>query len=365
MAGSDRSGAPGNPPEALSASATVDRVLRLLRSLPGRGVDAWGALDGIIGDQLADQGSSLALPMTFRTTSGDELPLSRDGLRRAVPDARARLCVLVHGLMSSESVWAFTRRPGVTYGELLARDHGVTPVYVRYNSGRHVSTNGRELAARLQQLVRRWPVRVNEISLIGHSMGGLVVRSACHYGRHGARLTDRLGRRGPWPAKVARVVLLGVPNTGANLEVIANLTSARLWAIPHPVTRLIGAGLDRRSDGIKDLRWGAVLDDDWLERDPDATERPTLHPVHVPRHARYLAIAGSLLDDGERPSDTPHPVNRLLGDALVTAPSAAGHLGEDIPAILPNATIRLCPRISHVALANRPEVYDLINAWWD
>jgi triacylglycerol lipase len=158
-------------------------------------------------------------------------------------------------------------------------------VYVRYKTGRHISKNGRELAARLQKLVSVWPVRVREIDLIGHSMGGLVIRSACHYGRNRAALPDRLRHRGPWPTKVRRVVLLGVPNRGANLEVIANLTSSALWSLPNPVTRLIGAGLDRRSEGIKDLRWGAVLDKDWVERDPNATARPELHPVCTPRHA--------------------------------------------------------------------------------
>jgi hypothetical protein len=153
-----------------------------------------------------------------------------------------------------------------------------------------------------------------------------------------------------------------VPNHGANLEVIANLTSAALWSVPNPVTRLIGAGLDRRSEGIKDLRWGAVLDDDWLERDPDATERPKLSPVRVPRHAEYLAISGSLAD--ERLFDGPNPVNRLLGDALVTAPSAEGRLDGE-PAFFPNATVRHCPKINHIALAHRPEVYDEIADWWN
>ena len=240
-------------------------------------------LNGLFGDALVEQESSLAIPLTFRTASGDELPIDHDGLRRALPNAGARLCLLVHGLMASESVWRFAGGAELTYGELLARERGVSPVYVRYNTGRHISTNGRELAARLQGLVRAWPVRVREIDLIGHSMGGLVVRSACHYGRGSATLRDRLRRRGPWPAKVTRVVLLGVPNSGANLEVIANLTSAALWSVPNPVTRLIGAGLDRRSEGIKDLRWGAVLDEDWVERDPDATERPERYRVRVPR----------------------------------------------------------------------------------
>ena len=347
----------------MSSPATIERLIQLLMSLPGRGDDARAVLNGLLGDELAEQESSLAIPLTFRTASGAELPLDHDALGRALPNAGARLCVLVHGLMSSESVWRFAGRPELTYGELLAHDHGVTPVYVRYNTGRHISTNGRELAARLQQLVRVWPVRVREIDLIGHSMGGLVIRSACHYGRDAAKLRDRLRRRGPWPAKVKRVVLLGVPNTGANLEVIANLTSAALWSVPNPVTRLIGAGLDRRSEGIKDLRWGAVLDEDWIERDPDATERPELYPVRVPRHAAYLAIAGSLTDEGD--DDGPRRVNRLLGDALVTAPSAQGRPGDGGPALFPNATVRLCPKINHIALANSPAVYDEITTWWN
>lgn len=365
MAGSDDAEPAATGDEPLPAPSTLDRVLRLVRALPGRGVDAWGALDGVIGDQLAHQGSSLALPLTFRTAAGEELPLDPEGLRDRLPDAGDRLCVFVHGLMSSERVWAIPGRPGVTYGDLLARDHGVTPVYVRYNTGRHISTNGRELARRLQELVRCWPVRVREIDLVGHSMGGLVVRSACHYGRHHARLADRARRRGPWPAHVRRLVLLGTPNTGANLEVVANLTSSMMWAIPTPVTRLLGATLDRRSEGIKDLRWGAVLDDDWLERDPGGSRRPTLHPVRLPPRARILVVAGSLVTEGDGPEHSSHPVNRALGDALVTASSAAGLVPDSATTVLPAATVRHCPSISHVALANRPEVYDLIHEWWD
>ena len=337
-------------------------MVRRLLSLPVRPADALAVVNGLFGDALAAQGSALAVPLTFRTSSGDELPLDRAGLRQALPDAGSRLCVSVHGLMSCESVWRFGPE-GVSYGELLARDRDVTPVYVRYNTGRHISTNGRDLAAQLQRLVRAWPVRVREIDLIGHSMGGLVLRSACHYGRHAATVADRVRRRGPWPGKVRRVVLLGVPNRGANLEAIANLTSAALWSVPTPATRLIGAGLDRRSEGIKDLRWGAVLDEDWVERDPGATERPELHRVRIPRRARFLAVAGSLVDQPD--ADRPPTVNRLLGDALVTAPSAHGRLGDDEPALIPGVAVRLCPRINHVALANRPEVYDEIVRWWD
>jgi len=342
--------------------AAIERLIQLLASLPGRGEDARALLNGLFGDALAEQGSPLAIAMQFRVASGHELPLDGEALARVFPNAGPRLCVFVHGLMSLESIWRFPGHQQLTYGELLADERGVDPVYVRYNTGRHISSNGRELALRLQALVRAWPVRVREIDLIGHSMGGLVIRSACHYGMSGATLTDRLRRRGPWPAKVRRVVLLGVPNGGANLEVIANLTSAALWSVPNPVTRLVGAGLDRRSEGIKDLRWGAVLDEDWVERDPDATAPFERVRVRSPRHARYLAVAGSLAGDG---NEITNPVNRLLGDALVTASSAHGRLGDDEPVLLPNATVRLCPKIHHIALAHRAEVYGEISDWWD
>ena len=223
-------------------------MISLVRSLPASGTEARAVLNGLVGDVLAEQGSSFAVPLTFHDGSGEELPLDPERLRAALPDATRRLVVFVHGLMSSDSVWRLGRQP--SYGESLARDRGVTPVYVRYNTGRHISTNGRELAAMLQALVRAWPCPVDEVDLVGHSMGGLVIRSACHYGRHRATLRDRLRRRGPWPAKVRRVVLLGVPNGGAGLEVVANLTSLALWSLPIPVTRLIGLGLVRRSAGI-------------------------------------------------------------------------------------------------------------------
>jgi triacylglycerol lipase len=329
----------------------------------GLSTDARAVINGLFGDALAARRSALAISLTFRTSSGHELPLDRHTLRESLPDAGPDVCVLVHGLMSSESVWRFGGPEILTYGELLARERGITPVYVRYNTGRHISTNGRDLAAKLQRLVRAWPVRLREINFIGHSMGGLVIRSACHYGRHSATVTDRLRRRRPWPGKVRRVVLLGVPNRGANLEAIANLTSAALWSVPVPAIRMIAAGLDRRSEGIKDLRFGAVLDEDWVERDPGAIERPVHHRVRVPRRARVLAVAGSLVD--QRDDDRPATVNRLLGDALVTARSAHGRLGDDAAALFPDVALRLCPRINHIALAARPEVYQEIVEWWD
>ncbi len=340
-------------------SPSAGAVLRLLAALPGRRDDAVAILNGLFGDAFDERGSRFATPMTIR--AGDTaLPLDRhllpDVLASAVANVGPRICVLVHGLMSTESIWRFSNETSTTYGSLLADDHDLTVLSLRYNTGRHISVNGRELAHLLGQLVRAWPVRVREINLIGHSMGGLVVRSACYYGRRmwpfGRRLP--VGRR--WTGKVRRLVLIGVPNTGAGLEAFVNSASAALWTVPVPATRLVSLGLDRRSAGIKDLRFGAIVDHDWFEQDPGARHRPHPHrPVRL-RRADHLVISGSVTTDHE------HPVARLIGDALVTPTSAAG-LSPD-GELFPGAARRMFPKVTHNALAHHPDVYAAIADWW-
>ena len=337
----------------------VGSVLRLLALVPGRRDDAVAIMNGLFGDTLHGRASRLVTPMTIR--AGDTvLPLDRDtlpgALAAAAVNVSGRLCVFVHGLMSTESIWRFPGDAATSYGSRLADEHDLTVLSLRYNTGRHISTNGRELAHLLDQLIRAWPVGVREINLIGHSMGGLVVRSACHYGRSGWPVGRRLpiGRR--WTSKVRRVVLIGVPNTGAGLEAVVNATSAALWALPVPATRLVGLGLDRRSAGIKDLRFGAILDDDWLEHDPGTRHRPHPHRPLRLRRADLLVVAGSITADPE------HPVARVLGDALVTSSSAAGL--ADHGELFRGATVRLFPSVTHNTLAHHPEVYEALADWW-
>jgi pimeloyl-ACP methyl ester carboxylesterase len=196
------------------------------------------------------------------------------------------------------------------------------------------------------------------IDLIGHSMGGLVIRSACHYASSLRPRDGHLHIGRSWTAKVRRVVLVGTPNTGAPLEVIAGLTSTVLWSLPIPATWLVGFGLDRRSAGIKDLRFGAILDEDWQGQDPGAIQRPSSHRVRPARRASYLMIAGTVSADPE------HPLTQFIGDGLVTRSSATGGAREARNYVLPDATIRLFPKVTHLALASSSEVYAAIDAWW-
>jgi triacylglycerol lipase len=344
-----------------TGSAGPGAIVRLLTTATGRRDDAVAIVNGLFGDGLAERGSTLAVPMTLRL--GDTvLPLERRELAATLAAANVaanpRLCILVHGLMATESIWRFPHRTtggrNVTYGTRLSDDHDVTTLSLRYNTGRHISVNGRELALLLDRLLRAWPVRIRELDLIGHSMGGLVIRSACHYGLRpfGRRRTIR--RR--WTNRVRRVVLIAVPNTGAGLEALVNSASATLATIPGPATRLLGRGLDRRSAGIKDLRFGSILDEDWTGVDPAARERPHPHRPLVLRRARCLVIAGTITTDPE------HPIARRLGDALVTHASAAGLADEG--ELFADATTRVFPKIGHNGLAHHPDVADAITRWW-
>src|SRR5204862_448640 len=204
----------------------------LARLTPGNGVPAagtlrgslaLGALNGAVGDRLAESGNPLALDMTLR--GGGYSP---------------QIAVFVHGLCETDDAWAlFGDRP---YEARLEEDLGYTPLYLRYNTGLHISDNGRRLAALLEETVESWPVPVEEIVLVGHSMGGLVARSACHYG-------------GDWTQRVRHVFCLGSPHLGAPLEKAANLAAYALARLPE--TRPLAKVVNGRSVGIKDLRFGS------------------------------------------------------------------------------------------------------------
>ena len=303
-----------------------------------RGSVAVGALTGLVGDALARAGSPLAQPMSVRVR-GRPVALERASLARAFPDARPRLAVFLHGLMETERAWWLGGRP---YGDRLAQDVGLTPVHVRYNSGRHVSENGRELARLLGELVTGWPAEVDGIALVGHSMGGLVARSACHYGD------------GPWVERVRHVVALGTPHHGAPLAGAVHVADAALHALPE--TRPLGAFLRRRSAGIRDLRRGSLVDEDWRGRDPHALRAVACVEVPLLPGATHCFVSATVTRSAG------HPVGRLVGDALVLVPSASGR-GRARRVGLRAEDGQHVGATNHVALLNHPAVYERLRDW--
>jgi pimeloyl-ACP methyl ester carboxylesterase len=303
------------------------------------------------GDYLHAHDNGLAVEMAFYR-QGSPLALDRGSLRAADARPTGKLCVLVHGLGCNELLWRFApssqegeeAQSAVDYGQLLQAELGYTPFYVRYNTGLAVAANGRALGRLIEALCTGYPQPVEEILLIGHSMGGLVVRSACHYA---------VQHKEAWVQHVKRVFYLGTPHDGADLARLAHVTETVLQAVPNPVTHLIGSVFGLRSQGIKDLRRGTLLAPDVIDEGcDDCDDGAHHHPRAVPwlPHAQHYLVGGTIAGD-ER-----HIASVLLGDGLVGAPA-------NVDNAIDPAHIRLFPGVSHMQLARRWEVYQQIKAW--
>jgi pimeloyl-ACP methyl ester carboxylesterase len=310
-----------------------------------RGALVVGALTGLIGDRLEQEGNDLHEPMSVRV-GGRPVGLSAAALAEAYPDATKRLVVFLHGLMESEFAWALGAGPaGDTYGSRLRRDLAFTPVELRYNTGRHISENGRELADVLEQLVAAWPVEADRIALVGHSMGGLVARSACHQAAE---------REDDWVRRVRHVVSLGSPHMGAPLAQGVHWASAALHSLPE--TRPVAGFLRRRSAGIRDLRQGSLVDADWIDHDPDALRAAACQEVPLLEGATHCFVAATVT------SSAKHPVARMLGDCLVLESSASGRSRtRRIPFEAEHGMV--VGGTHHLALLNHPDVYARLRDW--
>jgi pimeloyl-ACP methyl ester carboxylesterase len=328
--------------EALARRARAEG--RELSTTP-RGSAMLAAINGLMGDVLEREDSDLQEPMAVRV-AGRPVAMEPDPLEKAFPQASPHLVVFLHGLMETEFAWRLgARQHGGTYGSRLAEDLGCTPVDVRYNTGRHISENGRSLAELLEELVDAWPVEVERIALVGHSMGGLVARSACHYAS-----TDHAR----WVGRVRHVVSLGSPHMGAPLEQLVHVASAGLGALPE--VRPLGAILRRRSAGIRDLRQGSLVDEDWRDCDPDALRAAAVTEVPLLEGATHCFVAATITRNAK------HPLARLVGDALVLEASASGR-GRDRRIPFDEEYAMRVGGTHHLALLNHPEVYERLRGW--
>jgi pimeloyl-ACP methyl ester carboxylesterase len=289
-----------------------------------RGAAALAAVNGLIGDALEREGSDLQQRMALRVGGRVVEPGS---FAEGTPD----VVVFVHGLFESEFAWGRE-----SYGARLERELGWTPLYARYNSGRHVSQNGRSLADLLAAVVAEWPVEVERIALVGHSMGGLVARSACQVASE---------RGDDWVPRVRHVVSLATPHQGAPLEQGLNVASAALAAVPE--TRPFARFLRRRSAGIRDLRRGSLVDEDWRDRDPDALRAAACRELPLLEGATHCFVAATVTRSAA------HPIARLIGDWLVLEPSASYRAQQTLHV----------GGAHHLALLNHPAVYERLSEW--
>jgi triacylglycerol lipase len=316
--------------EAVQKSASVSiETIEFLSEIKGQPL---AVLNGVVGDSLDAQKSKLAIKMSLI----GEQPGSR-------------LCIFVHGLCDSETAWQYSDDPTTSYGSLLEKDCGYTPILVRYNSGLHISTNGQLLVKLINKLCKNSPDPIEEIIFIGHSMGGLVVRSACHYARK---------KKAPWVKAIKKIFLLGTPHHGNDYEKLGNLTSTVLKLVPNPITKVLALLGNKRSAGIKDLRFGYLLDEDWAGHDPDTLWRDNRHPVPLLEGVDYYIIAGSLAKESD------NIFTQYFGDGMIPAHTAAGkslRKSKSIP-FLQNH-FKMIKGVSHPRLSRSPAVYQQIRKW--
>ncbi len=310
------------------------------------GASVQSAINGAIGDYLATTDNPLALPMTLHYQQAP-LVLNADSLASAIAAPTAKLCILVHGLCCNETAWCAASeqhwgKAHVDYGQLLAEQQGYTPIYVRYNSGLHISDNGAQLNQLLGELTRNYPVDIREITLIGHSMGGLVSRSASEYAQQ---------QNSPWLKELTHIICLGSPHQGAPLEQLAHWSTALLEQFA--TTRPIASVIRQRSIGIKDLRHGYTQEQDWAEHDQDAMtgNQRRNHPL-LP-HVNYHFVGSSLTDD------LSHPLARL-GDNMVPIKSATGQHHAEHLDLSEHSDSYLLGGIPHLGLMNHPRVWEVI-----
>jgi pimeloyl-ACP methyl ester carboxylesterase len=302
------------------------------------------ALNGVLGDRLLASHNPLATPMTLRyrgyALDWQALP--------SMPEASGKVLLLIHGLCMNDLQWQTKHQDQwVGHGAALAAALGYTPVYLRYNTGLHTSQNGHQLASQLEQLLTHWPTPITELTVVAHSMGGLLTRSAVYYAKRNSLR---------WPGLLKNIVFLGTPHHGAPLERAGNWIDVILGSTPY--SRPFAKLGQLRSAGITDLRYGHVLDVDWqghdrFQRQPDKRQHlPLPEGVACYTVAATTAAKRSAL------------VDRLLGDGLVPLHSALGRHDEpQRNLVFTAASQSIAYRTNHMALLSSPAVSTQIIEW--
>jgi len=326
-----------------SVIGSRDGLRPLWRSPFGSGIQA--TVNAVWGDELESRRSNLRIELGLRDAQGKAIGADPVALSQAFPEPTHRLVVLLHGLGETERCWHGRNGEGggaVGLGEVLAAD-SFTPLMVRYNTGRHVSDNGVALAALLEEIAQGWPAAIKEVALVGSSMGGLVARSALYTGR-------AAGHR--WASSTRHVVTLGSPHLGAPLEKGANLASWGLRLAPE--TRPLGKFLDHRSAGIKDLRFGAIREDDWNGADPDTLLTDIVGDYAAPDDVDQHFVAGVVT------AAPTHPLGVLVGDLIVRIGSGTGRgRRRRVEA----TDVRVLGGRRHFDLVHDPAVHEQVRVW--
>ena len=300
-------------------------------------------LNGVIGDYLEKNKNPLTINMQFRHEA-KAITLDRKSINKIYKNVNGKIILMVHGSCMSDIQWT---RKEHNHGTKLAKDLHKTAIFLNYNSGLHISTNGQELNELLEELVQHWPVPVEELIIIAHSMGGLVTRSALFYGQQ---------QQKTWTKYLKKIVFLGTPHHGAPLEKMGNFLDVILETIPYvkPFARLGKI----RSAGVTDLRYGNLLDEDWHNQDRFKMQGDKRQYIPLPEQIECYSIAGVAGKASESVT------SKVLGDKMVGVKSALGQHkdpAKDLQFKKENTYIAY--ETTHLDLMSNPKIYTKIKSW--
>lgn len=296
------------------------------------------ALNGVIGDYLLKNQNPLALSTVLYDHYGSV----------QAGDLSGRVVVFCHGLCMNHLDWTNHSNGGIGEKLLAQRDQN-TMLYLHYNTGRRISTNGRSLANMLEDLVKQNP-RITSIDLIGHSMGGLVSRSALFYGKQNMH---------QWFHMAENIVCLGSPHHGAVLERIGFALQEKVGLFP--IVKLAGHIVNIRSNGILDLRHGSVRDDDW-EHNPARIGGmdDNRKPAPLPSHINAFMVAGTIEFENKN-----HKTLKVIGDYLVSVKSALGeHPNPRFQLKVPESHKAVFYGLNHMEIQYHLSVAEQIAKWF-
>jgi len=300
-------------------------------------------LNGVIGDYLEEKENPLKITMQFRYQS-KTLAIDPKSIKAAYPKVNGKILLMIHGSCMNDLQWT---RKDHNHGKIIATELNKTPIYLKYNSGLHISSNGKNLNNLLEELVKNWPEPIEELVIIAHSMGGLVSRSALYYGEQNQK---------KWTQHVKKIVFLGTPHHGSYVERTGNYLDLILESIHYakPFARLGKI----RSAGVTDLRYGNLIDEDWKDDHRFEIKNDKRRNIQLSKQIEFYTIAAVV------GNETTSLSTQILGDTLVDVKSALGqHKNPDKNLNFKKENIWISYDSNHLDLISNPKILNKIKVW--
>tara|TARA_R110001632_G_scaffold82057_3_gene182297 strand:- start:436 stop:1641 length:1206 start_codon:yes stop_codon:yes gene_type:complete len=327
----------------------ADKALGIFSSLSGtlkttdQNEAMRSVLNGVVGDYLVKNDNPLQINMEFRHEA-KAISINRESLKKDIPKINGKILLMVHGSCMNDIQWT---RDDHNHGTALADELNKTPIYLYYNSGLHISTNGQSLNELLEELVLEWPVPIEELIIVAHSMGGLIARSALFYAEQ---------HKKQWHKHLKKIIFLGTPHHGSSLEQAGNYLDAVLEAVPYakPFARLGKI----RSAGVTDLRFGNIVDEDWQYYDRFEVQGDKRKNVPLPKKIECYSIAAVI---GKAITSSS---SQIMGDNMVGVKSALGQHSKPSKNLkFKKENTWVAYESNHLDLLNKPEIYAKIKQW--